>query len=79
MYHTSLIEYSDAFSVTSWSVWQYYIDEAALNANNEIIDFPGDNNNSASFKCKQQTIWETGNGGTKDDETMAPLKHLSNF
>ena len=33
----------------------YDTDEPALNANNEIIDFPGDNNNSASFKCKQQT------------------------
>ena len=30
-------------------------DEPALNANYEIIDFAANDNNSASFKCKQRT------------------------
>ena len=45
----NLIEYSDAYSKTSAILWQYYRDEPALDANNEIIDFPVNNNNSASF------------------------------
>ena len=50
----NLIEYSDAYSKTSESLFQYYRDEPALDANNNIIDFPADNNNSASFKLKHQ-------------------------
>ena len=49
----NLIEYSDAYSKTSGSLWQYYRDEPALNANGRIIDFPANNSNSASFKFKQ--------------------------
>ena len=44
-----------------------------------IIDFPQNNSNSNSFKFKQETTGQTGNGGTKDVEIMAPLKNLSNF
>ena len=53
--------------------------EPALNANGEVIDFPANNNNSVSFKFKQQITGQTGNGGTKDVEIMVPLKYLSNF
>ena len=42
----SLLEYSDAYSKTSGSLWQYYRDEPALDDNNNIIDFPAHNNNS---------------------------------
>ena len=56
----NLIEYSDAYSETSGSLWQYYRDEAALDNNGNIIDFPGDNNNSASFKFKQKITGQTG-------------------
>ena len=48
----NLIEYSDAYLKTSEGLWQYYRDEPALNANGEVIDFPANNNNSASFKFK---------------------------
>ena len=64
---------------TSGSLWQYYRDELTLDNNNNIIDFPANNNNSASFKFKQQIIGQTGNGGAKDVEIMVPLKYLSNF
>ena len=56
--------------------WQYYRDEPALDNNNSITDFPANNNNSASFKFKQQMTGQTGNGGTKDVEIMVPLKPL---
>ena len=75
----NLIEYSDAYSNTSGSLWQYYRDEPALDANGGIIDFPANENNSVSFKFKQQITEQTGNGGTKDVEIMVRLKYLSNF
>ena len=56
-----------------------YIEEPALENNNNIIDFHSNNNNSISFKFKQQIKWQIGNSSTKDIEIMAPLKYLSNF
>ena len=47
------IEYSDPYSKTWGSLWQYYRAKPALNDNGNIIDFPKDNNNSISFKFKQ--------------------------
>ena len=44
MHMYNLIEYSDAHSKTSGSLWQYYRDEPALDNNGNIIDFLGDNN-----------------------------------
>ena len=75
----NLIEYSDVYSKTSGSLWQYYRDEPALDNNGNIIDFPDGNNNSASFKFVQKITGQTGNGDTKDVEIMVPLKYLSNF
>ena len=75
----NLIEYSDAYSKTSGSLWKYYRDESALNANNEIIDFPASNNNGASFIFNQKIAGQPGNGGTKNVEIMVPLKYLSDF
>ena len=75
----NLIKYNDAYSKTSWSLWQYYGDEPALDNNNNVTDFPADNNNSIVFKFKQQITWQTGNGGTKGVEIMVPLRYLSNF
>ena len=62
----NLIEYRDSYLNTSGSLWQYYRDEPVLNANGEVIDFPANNNNSVSFKFKQQITGQTGNGATKD-------------
>ena len=61
-----LIEYSDAYSKTSWSLRQHYRDETALNAIDEIIHFPADDNNIASFKFKQQITGHTESSGTKN-------------
>ena len=49
----NLVEYSDAYLKISQSLWQYQKDEPALNTNGEVIDFPANNNNGASFKFKQ--------------------------
>ena len=65
----NLIEYSDNYSKTSGSLWQYYKDD------------PNDNiANSESFKSKVKITGKTpNNGNTKDVEIIVPLKYLSNF
>ena len=65
----NLIEYSDNYSKTSGSLWQYYKDEP----NDNLAD-------SESFKSKVKI---TGNAppdsSTKDVEIIVPLKYLRNF
>ena len=70
----NLIKYSDIYSKISGSLWQYYIDEPALNNNTVIIDFSADNNNSISFKFRQQITWQTKNNSTTYVEIMIQLK-----
>ena len=60
-----LIEYSDTYSKTSGSLWQFYRDEPALDNNKAIIDFPADNNNSILFKFKEKIPGQTENNGKK--------------
>ena len=68
----NLIEYSDTFTKTSGSLYKFYRDEPALNNICNIIDFSNDNNNSISFKYKQQITGQTWNNGTKDVELIVP-------
>ena len=75
----TLMEYSDAYSKTLGSLWQYYRDEPALDNNGEITNFPANNNNRFSFKFEQQITGQTGKGGTKDVEKMVPLNYISSF
>ena len=65
----NLIEYSDNYSKTSGSLWQYYKDD------------PNDNlANSESFESKIKITGKTPlDGNTKDVEILVPLKYLSNF
>ena len=65
----NLIEYSDNYSKTSGSLWQYYKDD------------PNDNlTDSESFKSKVKITGKTpDDGNTKDVEIIVPLKYLSNF
>ena len=49
----NLMEYSDAYSKTSGSSWQYYRDEPALDNNNNSTTFRANNNNSTSFIFKE--------------------------
>ena len=70
----NLIEYSDNYSDTSGSLWDFKRDETDNNVN------VTDDNNAPSFKCKAILIGNTGNDGTKKDLKIAvPLKYLSNF
>ena len=65
----NLIEYSDNYSDTSGSVWQFKRDEIINNA--DVT-----NNN----KYKACIIGDTENNGTKNGVKIAvPLKYLSNF
>ena len=50
----NLIEYSDNYSKTSGSLWQYYRDETFLDVNSAISDFPADDNNRALSKFKNR-------------------------
>ena len=51
----NLIEYSDNYSKTSRSLWQYCKEIPAINNNGAIVDFNGANaTDSFNFKTKQQ-------------------------
>ena len=65
----NLIEYSDNYSKTSGSFWQYYKDD------------PNDNlTDSKSFKSEVKITGKTPNNrNTKYVEIIVPLKYLSNF
>ena len=65
----NLIEYSDNYSKTSGSLWQYYKDE------------PNDNlAGSESLKSKVKITGKTpADRNTKNVEIIVPLKYLSNF
>ena len=64
----NLIEYSDNYSKTSGSLWQYYKDDP----NNNII-------HSELFKSKIKITGKTpAYGNTKDVEIIVPLKYLNN-
>ena len=70
----NLIEYSDNYSDTSGSLWNFKRDEITNNA-----DVTNDNN-APSFKYKASLIGDTENNGTKNGVKIAvPLKYLSNF
>ena len=81
----NLIEYSNNYSKTSGSLWQYCKDIPAVNNAGNIVDFNGANaTDSFNFKTKitGQTAADNNNGniaGRVDVEIMVPLKYLSNF
>ena len=62
----NLIEYSDNYSKTSGSLWQYHRVEPVLDANGAIGNFPADNNNSAFFKFKTKIAGRKENDDTKN-------------
>ena len=75
----SLIEYSDNYSKTSASLWQYCKDIPAVNNNTNIVEFNGVNAaDSSNFKAKI-TGQADNNGRIDNVEIMVPLKYLSNF
>ena len=75
----NLIEYSDNYSKTFGSLWQYCKEIPAVNNNGDIVDFNGANATD-SFNFKTKITGQTDNNGRIDNvEIMVPLKYLSNF
>ena len=74
----NLIEYSDNYSKTSGSLWQYCKDIPAVNNNGDIVDFNGANATD-SFNFKTKITDHTNDNGIINIEIMVPLKYLSNF
>ena len=74
----NLIEYSDDYSKTSASLWQYTKDIPAVNDNNAIVNF-SNNNLTDSFNFKVKITGQTGDNRTRNVEIMVPLKYISNF
>ena len=75
----NLIEYSDNYSKTSGILWLYCRDEPVVDASSAIVDFTVASCITDLFKIKGKITGETGVNGTKNVETMVPLKYLSNF
>ena len=74
----NLTEYSDNYSDTSGSLWQFKRDEQPKENNGNLSDVSTDN--SSSFKYKSNLIGTIPNGGRKNGVKIAvPLKYLSNF
>ena len=75
----NLIEYSDNYSDTSGSLWQFKRDEVP--ANNADLTI----NNSQSFKYKAALLGKTAdavnntNSSVKEARIVVPLNYLSNF
>ena len=76
----NLIEYSDNYSDTSRSLWQFKRDEQNMNNGNPANVTTAD---STSFKYKSSSIKEStavnNNRVFEDVKIAVPLKYLSNF
>ena len=73
----NLIEYSDNYSKTSGSLWQYCKDIPAVN--NRVIGDFNVANATDSFNFKTKITGETNDNGIINIEIMVPLKYLRNF
>ena len=75
----NLIEYSDSYSDTSGSLWQFKRDEVP--ANN--ADLAIDNSQSCKYKTafleKTENAFNNTNSSVKDAKRFVPLKYFSNF
>ena len=77
-----LLEYSDNYSMTSGSLWNYYRDEVNENENDNANNTINKNNKiiiSKSFEYKTKLLGSTPNNNILRAEVAIPLKYLSNF
>ena len=75
----NLIEYSDNYSKTSGSLWQYCKDIPAVDNDGDIGFFNG-TNDTDSFNFKSKITGQTNDDGEINGvKIMVPLKYLSNF
>ena len=75
----NLLEYSNNYSKTSRSLWQYCKDIPAVD-NGNIVNFNGANaTDLLNFKVKITDQTDDDDGETDNVKIMVPLKYLSNF
>ena len=74
----NLLKYSDNYSKTCGSLWQYCKDIPAVDNNNAIVGL-AENNLIDSFNFKVKMTVQIGDDGTINVEIVVPLKYLSNF
>ena len=75
----NLIEYSDNYSKTSGSLWQYCKEIPAVGDNGDVVNFNGANATD-SFNFKAKIKGETNDEGDIENvEIMVPLKYLSSL
>ena len=84
----NLLEYSDNYSMTSGSLWNYYRDEINYDENesdnniNNSSDNDNNNinNNDKHIKCKTKIIGSASDNENKlNTGVVVSLKYLSNF
>ena len=68
----TLIEYSDIYSKTFGSLWQYFKDVPAVNNNGDVLEFNGAN-------ATVHWTGQSGDNATKEDEIIVPSKYLVIF
>ena len=77
----NLIKYSDNYSDTSGSLWQFKRDEQPIDNNGASINLTAEN--SSSFKYKSNFIGDTvADGANRKKEGVkiaVPIKYMSNF
>ena len=72
----NLIEYSDNYSKTSGSIWQYFKEIPAVDDARNVADFDGANATDP-FKFRTKITGQTNDNGRIDDvEIGEPLKCL---
>ena len=74
----NVTEYSNNYSKTFESLWQYCKEIPAVNDNADFVAFRAANATD-SFNFKTKTTGRTGENGINNVEIMLPLKYLSNF
>ena len=74
----NLFEYSDNYTDTSGSLWQFKRDEQ--NMNNDGNPDNVTTADSTSFECKSNILGNTADDGVlKNTKTVVPLRYLSKF
>ena len=80
----NLLEYSDSYSMTSGSLWNYYRNEINDDENENDVNENMANKNkiatSKSFKYNTKILGSTPNNGNRlNAEVNVPLKYVINF
>ena len=79
----NLLEYSDKYSMTWGSLWNYYRDEINNGADEDAANYRVNKNKttkSKSFEYKTKIMGRTpADNNASNTEAVVPLKYLSNF